>query len=388
MPSVVLLRIKEELIAMCIVFFFFKQKTAYEMLRSLVGSEMCIRDRYQRRVRGTLVPCVMSAALATVLLAVAIAQVVEGRKAESSSYFPARLIMLAILSISRGESWILPLQLLVMSAIVWRGSSSAALPANRTPVANVLRCLLGALALYTLQTLAQRQSDSLAYLVTVNAVFAYMSAAVGDYSFHRFFWHAGWTLELTGVGRWMWQPLRINYVQHRAHHAHDKESKAILGELGPVPEERKQRLASQYPDDLRMQQGLSCTDHGITVGAPTENLPGFQCMLAFLMLHIATPAGTAVLAQCVVGNFGAAAAHAVALAIPAFLVTNHDKYHARDHVLEKWASAQSSWVRWFWTWSEMKLIMAEHKKHHVVEDRYHGLLPFNRWFVYPIWQQW
>ncbi len=32
---------------MCIggCFFFFKKKTAYEMLRSLVGSEMCIRDR-------------------------------------------------------------------------------------------------------------------------------------------------------------------------------------------------------------------------------------------------------------------------------------------------------------------------------------------------------
>eukprot|EP00658_Telonema_sp_P-2_P010430 TRINITY_DN13934_c0_g1_i2.p1 TRINITY_DN13934_c0_g1~~TRINITY_DN13934_c0_g1_i2.p1 ORF type:complete len:124 (-),score=18.25 TRINITY_DN13934_c0_g1_i2:78-449(-) len=29
-------------------FFFFKQKTAYEMLRSLVGSEMCIRDSYRR----------------------------------------------------------------------------------------------------------------------------------------------------------------------------------------------------------------------------------------------------------------------------------------------------------------------------------------------------
>jgi hypothetical protein len=27
--------------------FFFKQKTAYEMLRSLVGSEMCIRDRHR-----------------------------------------------------------------------------------------------------------------------------------------------------------------------------------------------------------------------------------------------------------------------------------------------------------------------------------------------------
>ena len=26
-------------------FFFFKQKTAYEIMPSLVGSEMCIRDR-------------------------------------------------------------------------------------------------------------------------------------------------------------------------------------------------------------------------------------------------------------------------------------------------------------------------------------------------------
>ena len=32
-----------------LLFFFFKQKTAYEMLRSLVGSEMCIRDRFVRQ---------------------------------------------------------------------------------------------------------------------------------------------------------------------------------------------------------------------------------------------------------------------------------------------------------------------------------------------------
>src|SRR5665254_28925 len=31
----------------------FKQKTAYEMLRSLVGSEMCIRDRHGNRQRNT-----------------------------------------------------------------------------------------------------------------------------------------------------------------------------------------------------------------------------------------------------------------------------------------------------------------------------------------------
>ena len=34
-----------EYVVCIFVFFFFKQKTAYEMLRSLVGSEMCIRDR-------------------------------------------------------------------------------------------------------------------------------------------------------------------------------------------------------------------------------------------------------------------------------------------------------------------------------------------------------
>eukprot|EP00658_Telonema_sp_P-2_P077230 TRINITY_DN6936_c0_g1_i2.p1 TRINITY_DN6936_c0_g1~~TRINITY_DN6936_c0_g1_i2.p1 ORF type:complete len:216 (-),score=45.91 TRINITY_DN6936_c0_g1_i2:107-754(-) len=35
-------------------FFFFKQKTAYEMLRSLVGSEMCIRDRSEAGLEQAL----------------------------------------------------------------------------------------------------------------------------------------------------------------------------------------------------------------------------------------------------------------------------------------------------------------------------------------------
>ena len=33
-------------------FCYFKQKTAYEVLRSLVGSEMCIRDREERVRQG------------------------------------------------------------------------------------------------------------------------------------------------------------------------------------------------------------------------------------------------------------------------------------------------------------------------------------------------
>ncbi len=31
-----------------VIFFFFKQKTAYEVLRSLVGSELCIGDSGRR----------------------------------------------------------------------------------------------------------------------------------------------------------------------------------------------------------------------------------------------------------------------------------------------------------------------------------------------------
>eukprot|EP00658_Telonema_sp_P-2_P076776 TRINITY_DN6794_c0_g1_i5.p1 TRINITY_DN6794_c0_g1~~TRINITY_DN6794_c0_g1_i5.p1 ORF type:complete len:522 (-),score=147.68 TRINITY_DN6794_c0_g1_i5:310-1875(-) len=40
------------LLMLMFFFFFFKQKTAYEMLRSLVGSEMCIRDRVSTQSTG------------------------------------------------------------------------------------------------------------------------------------------------------------------------------------------------------------------------------------------------------------------------------------------------------------------------------------------------
>src|SRR5450756_2196862 len=40
------------------VFFFFKQKTAYEIMPSLVGSEMCIRDR--SIVEDLVVPIIFS----------------------------------------------------------------------------------------------------------------------------------------------------------------------------------------------------------------------------------------------------------------------------------------------------------------------------------------
>ena len=40
-------------------FFFFKQKTAYDIRLSLVGSEMCIRDRYWK-IRMGVIDCTYS----------------------------------------------------------------------------------------------------------------------------------------------------------------------------------------------------------------------------------------------------------------------------------------------------------------------------------------
>ena len=40
---------------MWFVVFFFKQKTAYEVLRSLVGSEMCIRDSLRKEHKLAIV---------------------------------------------------------------------------------------------------------------------------------------------------------------------------------------------------------------------------------------------------------------------------------------------------------------------------------------------
>src|SRR5678816_4710032 len=50
-------------------FFFFKQKTAYEMLRSLVGSEMCIRDSFWRVFVPSLVGWIASLGVISVFLA-------------------------------------------------------------------------------------------------------------------------------------------------------------------------------------------------------------------------------------------------------------------------------------------------------------------------------
>ena len=54
------LTVQEGDVCVCCVFFF-ERKTAYERLRSLVGSEMCIRDRLypgqKNSAGGESLPC-------------------------------------------------------------------------------------------------------------------------------------------------------------------------------------------------------------------------------------------------------------------------------------------------------------------------------------------
>eukprot|EP00831_Metopus_contortus_P030403 TRINITY_DN24920_c0_g1_i4.p1 TRINITY_DN24920_c0_g1~~TRINITY_DN24920_c0_g1_i4.p1 ORF type:complete len:177 (+),score=25.78 TRINITY_DN24920_c0_g1_i4:91-621(+) len=51
-------------------FFFFKQKTAYEMQRGLVGSEMCIRDRYMGNLSLTVSEITGWSLLAGIILSI------------------------------------------------------------------------------------------------------------------------------------------------------------------------------------------------------------------------------------------------------------------------------------------------------------------------------
>ena len=322
------------------------------------------------------------------LAAVVIAQIVDGRDADSSSFFPGRIILLAGVAFARGEFWILPVQALIMCTIVYRSSVSAEIAANKTPKANVLRCGLGVMALHGAQSWLQAHTCGLLCDTLVNICFGYISANVSDYCFHRFIWHAHWVHDLRGIDRWMWQPIKLHYVQHFiAHHRHSEESREILKEMGDAPESRKRAVATQYTD-VRTLEGLACTNHGITVGAPTEGVPAFKCMLAFVLMHTAMPSGSAALLQCATGNWGAALVHVAAIALPGFVVVHHGKYHAASHEVKRYAEAQPILLEWFWNSSEMRNIMAEHKKHHIVGDKYYGLLPFNRYFIYPIFQQW
>merc|ERR1712166_1209088 len=109
------------------------------------------------------------------------------------------------------------------------------------------------------------------------------------------------------------------------HHAHD--SREVLRRIGDVSEANKRQVSSKYTD-LRITEALSCTNHGITVGAATKGVPAFKCMLAFVLMHVAMPSGSSSLLQGAAGNWGAAAVHLLATALPGFVVVHHDKYHA------------------------------------------------------------
>jgi len=61
-----------------LLFFFFKQKTAYEIMPSLVGSEMCIRDRYDTQWQNLMAATTISIIPIIVIFFLAQKTFVEG----------------------------------------------------------------------------------------------------------------------------------------------------------------------------------------------------------------------------------------------------------------------------------------------------------------------
>jgi len=68
-------------------------------------------------------------------------------------------------------------------------------------------------------------------------------------------------------------------------------------------------------------------------------------------------------------------------------MVNHDKYHADEETLNKYAD--TSCMGWLWRSAEMQRIMHEHKLHHDGKNhnRYFSMIPFDCFFIYPLWPE-
>src|SRR5450756_150116 len=100
-------------LAVCCGFFFFKQKTAYEIMPSLVGSEMCIRDRFYNHP-GFLEPV-------TELTRAALAQVPAERRAAARLAFTAHSIPVTMARTSGPDGNGYPTQLADTARVVVTG---------------------------------------------------------------------------------------------------------------------------------------------------------------------------------------------------------------------------------------------------------------------------
>ena len=216
--------------------------------------------------------------------------------------------------------------------------------------------------------------------VCLTAAFAgYAAAAIGDYMIHRYIWHGRWGFVHRGPLRWWLEP---HYVHHwEAHHRHAQDFKAELMRAEPVPRAAHLAVEAEYADDPWTVWSLQCSKHGITINS-------VMCVVNYYTLFLLTPVPWVVAAVWLI----AGPVPAICALVPSFTAIftqiSHRYYHMHrsHHVAEAPAG-----LRWFFGSREFRRMTAEHLQHHYnprCADRYYSVLPFARYFIWPVFRTW
>ena len=273
----------------------------------------------------------------------------------------------------------------IMSTIVYRTSYSSTYIWYE-PVVNVCRCVFGSLllSLFEISCLNVIEKYGILSKIIVHTLFAYATSSISDYMFHRFIWHAHWSSECSIF----WSSIYSHYVQHYcAHHKHANNpitNKNMLKLNGNVTDIIYQTIVSEYSNFSYI---LGCSNHGITV-------VGFKCQLNTLLHNLALTTGTCVLTNAMRHDSICVFIHIVMGMFSIYLTFHHNKYHCSPIARKNWADeyTHNQLERWFWKTDEIQRMSEEHQRHHngsqSDRNRYFGLIPFGRYFIYPIWQSW
>jgi hypothetical protein len=270
------------------------------------------------------------------------------------------------------RTFILPVQAFLMSTLVYRQTSQAS---------DVLRCL-GACAVLGSVELLLDQVHPLVGLPLL-AITLYAQVCISLYMYHRFVFHAHWSIRTQGLDRFLWAFLRGQYIQHYfEHHQVAKAEEAVqkLAKLEKVSLTRAE-LQEKYKGDWLLQNFVDYTDRGITIRHPAGV---FGAFLFFFIL----PSGPLASLSYALGHAITAVLHLLGVVWGMWqTMVNHDKYHADTETLDGYAS--TSYFGWLWTSAEMKRIIHEHKLHHESgnRNRYFSMMPFDSFFIYPLWPE-
>jgi len=228
--------------------------------------------------------------------------------------------------------------------------------------------------------------------------------------FHRFVWHAHWAKKTTSL---LFRSVRRHYVQHylgHHKHTHDPETRVNMAEMSDQPMSKARRHAIEASSSLSSGDVavLWCSNHGLTVGAEGDERVSFSmkwgCRLHTALMLLTMPSGSSLLMNASHGSSLGMLLHLAAISFVLYITFHHDKYHADEEKRTQWAETRyepscgsvverviNSIGRALWLSDEMNLITEDHlKHHHCPENReeHYGLVPFGRFFIFPVWQSW